>query len=290
MRSLIRPPFSYTGCKSRLLKKALWRYIPDSGRVVEPFLGSGAFLYNCPGGGVGVDRDDAVVQLHEFIARNDACLWLVEVVKQYFPNGRTEHGYYTLRDVFNGDGGGRPEAMDDPMQCARLHVLLQLSFNSLLRFNPQGKYNVGYGRKELDLDRFAVAHAASVSRGLGFIRAQFDQFVAFPSDGPASVLYYCDPPYLASKYHYGAWTLDDEARLHDFLDKRAKVGSRFVLTSTVRHRGVENPLLKSWMSSYRVEHVGGRMRGWSSAVKSVARAEDTDEVIVSNFEPAPEES
>lgn len=269
----------------------LWRYVPTDGRpVVEPFLGSGAFLYNCPNGGVGVDRDPVVVALHDFLLRDDHESWLRAIVYSYLPNGRTEHGYYTLRDLFNRDDQPLVERLDDPMYAAALHVLLQLSFNSLLRFNPKGgKYNVGYGRKELDLERLLTAASVARSRGLDFVCGRYDE-VDVKWEPGLEPMFYLDPPYLASKYHYGTWTSEDEERLHAWIDGLAKRGAKFSLTSTLRHRGVENGQLRSWMSSYHVVHAGGKMRGWSSAVASVARAEDTDEVVVSNFVPYGEDA
>lgn len=194
-----------------------------------------------------------------------------------FPNGRTKEGFYKLREEFNTSWkkfGTCPENEH------LLHLLIQLSFNSLLRFSKTG-FNTPYGRKEVDLERIKMHSEIAIEKGLEFIHGDYKKI---PLDwDPKNTLIYFDPPYAASKFKYGGWNKNDEISLLQFIDKCGEMGYHWVLSNTFSHRGEENPELFEWSKKYNVTHIGMSYNSWSAAVSSVKKELFTDEVIVSNY-------
>ena len=60
----IKGPFSYSGNKYRIWKSTLSKIMSNYEHIHEPFLGSGACIYNSNKGGIGLDIDNNVVMLH----------------------------------------------------------------------------------------------------------------------------------------------------------------------------------------------------------------------------------
>ena len=274
----IKGPFSYSGNKYKIWKVHLSEVFSKYSKIHEPFLGSGACLYNSNNGGIGVDIDKNVIKLHNSL-KNDNLLELIKsTYSLYFPEGRDEVKYYKLRSDFNTSFVLKGTTNDN---VHMLHILIQLSFNSLLRFSKNG-YNVPFGKKEVDFDRIKNHQDVVNSKDFSFICGNYFDLDLSKVDKDRDLIY-LDPPYLASKFQYGGWNKDEEGKLLIYLDKLNSDGYKFVLSNTFLHRGVLNQNLIDWSSKYNVKNITVSYNSWTAAVASVKTETDTQEVIISNF-------
>lgn len=274
----LKGPFSYSGNKYKIYKSNLKDTMSSFDRVHEPFLGSGACIYNSRKGGTGIDADQNVIALHKAIKRESLHQEMSDAFAKYFPNGRTEEGYYELRKDFN-ESWTKSGTTDD--NAHMLHLLVQLSFNSLLRFSGKG-FNVPFGRKEADLERIKNHFDAAKRMELEFIHGKYSDLDLSKVDKERDLIYF-DPPYIASKFQYGGWNKEDEIGLLDYIDGLDAKGYKFILSNTFSHRGVTNQDLIDWSRKYTVKPIAKSYNAWAAAVTSVEYEENTKEVLVSNI-------
>jgi site-specific DNA-adenine methylase len=163
----------------------------------------------------------------------------------------------------------------------KLHLLIQLSFNSLLRFSGNG-YNVPFGKKEVDIKRIENHQKIAISKNLKFKRGNYFD-LDLESVDKNNDLIYLDPPYIASKFQYGGWNKEDEIKLLNYLDNLNDWGYKFILSNTFKHRTEINLDLIEWSKKYNFKSVKMTYNSWSAAVNSVKYENNTDEVIIFNF-------
>ena len=225
-----------------------------------------------------IDIDSNVIKLHNSLKINN----LLDIIKNtyslYFPEGRNEIGYYKLRSDFNSSFI-LTGTTDNNIHM--LHILVQLSFNSLLRFSKNG-YNVPFGKKEVDFDRIKNHQDVVNSKNFSFICGDYSDLDLNNVD-KFNDLIYLDPPYLASKFQYGGWFEKEEKGLLEYLDNLNYNGYKFVLSNTFSHRSVSNQTLINWSKKYYVKKISMSYNSWTAAVSTVKTEENTSEVIISNF-------
>lgn len=274
----IKGPFSYSGNKYRIWNKHLKETFDKFSKIHEPFLGSGTCLYNSNNGGIGIDIDNNVTELHKSMGDDTLLDNIKSVYSEYFPNGRNKESYLRLRSEFNKswvkDG-------TNSNNVHILHLLVQLSFNSLLRFSKNG-YNVPFGMKEIDLDRIKNHQKIYKEKHIDIIYGNYYDLDLEMVDKERDLIYF-DPPYIASKYQYGGWNSENEIELLRYIDKLSQMGYKFVLSNTTLHRGVTNKPLIEWGDKYNVKSLNMSYNSWA-VVKGVKNEKDTLEVIISNFE------
>ena len=275
----IKGPFSYSGNKYRIIKSHLLNTIHRFDKIYEPFLGSGVCLYNSISGGIGLDIDKNVIELHKSLKDTNLINKIKKTYSEYFPNGRNQDSYLKLRSDFNESYIINGTNSDN---VHILHLLVQLSFNSLLRFSKNG-YNVPYGRKEVDFDRIENHSKISIEKNLNYIHGSYKDLDISLIDKERDLIYF-DPPYIASKFQYGGWNKEDEIELLNYIDELDKNGYNFILSNTLVHRGVENEDLINWSKKYNIKPINMTYNAWSASVKSVKYESETQEVIISNMD------
>jgi DNA adenine methylase Dam len=277
----IKGPFSYSGNKYKIYKKFLTHVVDGFDNVVELFGGSAPLLYNSKNGGLLCDTNPAVCFLHTSLGDRDLSKRVEDLYQEFFPGKiRTKEGYLKLREEFNKKW---VETSFSPEIAPHFHLLVQLSFNSLIRFGPSG-FNVPFGRKEPDPKRIQKHSEIFREKNIkifygSYTDAQLGEY------NPETTLIYLDPPYRASKYHYSGWTYDNEVSLLKYIDGLMERGYKFVLSNTLFHRDVKNTLLENWISKRDVKVISTKQKYnmWSSAVVSVQSFENTREVLVTNI-------
>jgi DNA adenine methylase Dam len=274
----IKGPFSYSGNKFRIYKSTLSSYMSKFKRVHEPFLGSGVCLYNSENGGIGIDIDKNVIELHKSLFDINLLNNIKSTYNLYFPDGRNKESYLKLRTDFNNSYRISGTNSDN---VHMLHILVQLSFNSLLRFSKNG-FNVPFGMKEVDFKRIKEHQKIAISKNLKFINGSYFDLDLSVVDKNEDLIY-LDPPYIASKFQYGGWGKEDELKLLSYLDELNHNGYKFLLSNTFKHRDVVNEDLIEWSKNYKVNSVKMSYNSWAAAVSSVKYEDNTDEVIVFNF-------
>jgi DNA adenine methylase Dam len=274
----IKGLFSYSGNKYKIFKNHLKNIVSQYDYVVELFAGSSPIVYNSKVSGYGVDVEPSIIFLHRSLSDVQLPKKVADTYEEFFPNGRNSDGYYNLRQYFNQEfikHGFTPEI------APHFHLLVQLSFNSLIRFGPNG-YNVPFGRKNIDLERIKTHSNIFIEKNLTFLNCSYLDFDLSSLDKEKTLLYF-DPPYIASKYQYGGWNLENEITLLKFIDEKSKNGWKFILSNTFQHREVKNEILEEWSKDYYVKIIDKKYNSWSASVKSVMNEKNTIEVIISNF-------
>ena len=274
----VKGPFSYSGNKYRIYKSHLCEVMSEFENIHELFLGSGACIYNAQKGGIGIDIDSNVIALHNSLFDEDLISKIKNTYNIYFPNGRDKDSYMNLRKDFNESYVKNGTNSDN---VHMLHLLIQLSFNSLLRFSKNG-YNVPFGMKEIDIDRITQHQNVIKLKKFKFLCGDYNNFDLNSVDKEKDLIY-LDPPYIASKFQYAGWNKEHELELLKYIDNLNNLGYKFILSNTFKHRNVINQDLINWSSKYNIKHIDMSYNSWSAAVKSVKNEKNTDEVIISNF-------
>jgi len=182
-----RPPLKWAGGKYSLLEK-IAKYLPEGGRLVEPFVGSGAIFLNLEYDEYYLsDINKDLINLYKTI-KNDK-IDFIDYAKSYFtPKFHSENSFYDLREIFN-------HTTDINEKSAILIYINKFGFNGLMRYNSSGGMNVPYGHHkkipsfpEKQLIHFLKKSEKAVFRNLDFrtviSRAKSDDII------------YCDPPYV----------------------------------------------------------------------------------------------
>ena len=275
----IRGPFSYSGNKYRIYSKNLKEIMLNFERVHEPFCGSAVCLYNANNGGIGIDIDSDVIALHNSLFDKELIPKIQESYLRYFPKGKTKEGFYQLRKDFNQSWiktGTTPENIH------LLHLALQLSFNSLLRFSKNG-FSCPYGWKDMHLEKIKIHQDIILNKNIQFFQGDYRELDLSKVDKEQDLIYF-DPPYLASIFKYGGWNLEDEIKLLDYLDEINLKGYKFLLSNTFLHRGLKNDYLIEWSKKYDVKFIDMSYSAWSSSLPSVKAKKDTIEVVIKDFD------
>jgi DNA adenine methylase Dam len=277
-KELIKGPFSYSGNKFRIYNNYLSDVLSKFEMVHEPFIGSGVCLYNSNKGGQGIDIDPNVVSLHNSLLDDNLLEKMEETYKKYFQNGRNKESYMSLRNDFNKS---YVKVGTSNENVHMLHLLLQLSFNSLLRFSKNG-YNVPFGMKEVDFKRIEDHQKIVKTKDIHIICGKYSDLDLSKIDKKKDVIY-LDPPYIASKFKYGGWEKKDEKLLLDYIDKLNNDGYKFILSNTFSHRNQINQTLIDWSVKYNVKNIIMSYNSWAASVSTVSVEKNTNEVIISNF-------
>lgn len=276
----IKGPFSYSGNKFRIWNKHLKEIFKNYKKIHEPFLGSGTCLYNSNNGGIGIDLDENVIELHNSLYDKDLLDKIKNCYEDYFKGVRNKSDYYKLRDDFN-----KSWIVDktNSNNVHQLHLLIQLSFNSLMRFSKNG-FNAPFGMKSVDFDRIKNHQAIVLDpeKEFTFIKGNYYDLDLSLVDKENDLIY-LDPPYIASKFQYGGWEKTDETKLLTYIDELNDLGYKFVLSNTFYHRDIINQELIDWSSKYNIKDIKMSYNSWSAAVKSVENENKTTEVIISNL-------
>ena len=280
---MIKGPFSYSGNKYRIWNKYLKDVMNRYERIHEPFAGSGVCMYNSNNGGNSIDIDLNVVTLHCALKDPSLVSKIEECYNSYFLNSTdSKKSFLKLRKDFNVlySINGRTDSSNVHM----LYVLVQLSFNSLLRFGPNG-YNVPYGEKEFDLDRIKLHVNIVINKDINVKHGTYRDLDLSNIDKENDLIYF-DPPYVASKFQYGGWNKSDEIDLLEYIDELNSLGYSFILSNTFSHRGVNNEELIQWSKGYNSKLIKMSYNAWAARVSSVEREENTVEVLITNIEDA----
>jgi site-specific DNA-adenine methylase len=174
--------FSYSGSKLRAVRHLR---LPPAGvsRVVEPYLGSGAYTLNVGLPGVGVDRSERIVALWHWLQQDKAPG--LHVLAQRVEAARKEAGPIDIRSWQLPLG---------PETYVKLHVCSVMRGQlSSWRFHPKSSLPV-------DKTIAALPRAANVQVSCGEAR----DVELLPTD-----LLFLDPPYIGTEGNYdGAYKLD----------------------------------------------------------------------------------
>ena len=182
-----KPFLKWAGSKRKSVNIIKENIEPINGRLIEPFLGSGAVFLNVDAEEyILSDLNGDLIQLFK-ILQSEGSEFIKFTKDNYFSDtSNTKEVFYKLRDEFNNT--------EDKYKRSALFVYLNRhSFNGLCRYNKSGKFNVPFGKykkpyfPETEMEKFI-----NCSKRCKFFHQDFRKTFDLLESGDVS---YCDPPY-----------------------------------------------------------------------------------------------
>lgn len=302
----VKSPLNYTGGKYRLLPQIL-PHFPEKveGTFYDLFCGGGNVGANVNAGKVVFnDSDKYVIGLLRMLCSESPEHTIGEVdrisklfgLSDSFRNGYEPYGvegnkglstynkdkFLELRKHLNS-----MDSDNDEEYWITLYTVVIYAFNTQIRFNAKGEYNLPVGKCDFNgnirknLEAF-VRKVNGMNRE--FTNRDFREFGVLIQKND---FVYCDPPYLitcASYNEKGGWCEKDERDLLSFLDGVHANGAKFALSNVIESKGKANELLAQWIGShpeYRTVHLDYGYGNCSYHTKD--RSAKSDEVLVMNY-------
>jgi len=199
--------FRYSGTKLKYTKQ-INRYINQSSSniYVEPFVGSGAVLFNLEkefNEYIVNDIDRNITRIYKTfkeINYNDY-LKEIEFIESKFGSIKdSKESYYNFRNWFNDEFWNT----NTTKEGIYLHFLANSCINSFLRFSKNGM-NQSYGKRFYKLDLESFDKIKSVLGKTKIFNLNYrDIFKKYPN-----ALYFLDPPYFSQKSSYSGFISND---------------------------------------------------------------------------------
>lgn len=213
------PPLKCQGIKTKLVSficsSLQWN---GQGRWIEPFLGSGAVLFNvAPRRALVADTNPHIIRLYRDIASENITPGIVRRHLECEGELLSRYGaeyYYEVRERFNS----LPSSLD-------FLFLNRACFNGVMRFNRKGAFNVPFCKKP---ERFSRSYVTKIvnqvswashlikSRDWEFVVADWRETLTKAEVGD---LVYADPPYSGRHNdYYNNWQDEDSTDLFKLLE------------------------------------------------------------------------
>ena len=217
------------------------------GHWVEPFLGSGAVLFNIqPDKALISDTNRHVIEIYQAIQTGKMSsaslrMYLEEEGRKLESQG--EEYYYEVRERFNDSG--------NPFDFVFLN---RASFNGVIRFNSKGKFNVPFCKK---VGRFRAAYITKICNQVAWVASvlQDKDWTFIVQDWRETIacvksddFVYLDPPYIGRHTDYfNNWTDSDADELAEAI-KKLPCGFAYSMWKKNKYR--ENEHLSKHFSHY----------------------------------------
>jgi len=193
----MKPVVKWAGGK-RYLAKEILEVLPDRGRLVEPFVGSGAVSLESDYKNLWWnDSAKPLMTMYRAIRRSPhEVMVCLEILRKKFDS---EAGYYDVRVRFN-----EMVAVDDDTYifdvASHLIYLNKMGYNGLYRTNKGGGYNVPWGKRlSVDVRWPTEPELDQLANRLKDATLSSSDFTTVLSIVDDNDVVYCDPPYLPLK-------------------------------------------------------------------------------------------
>ena len=284
----IKSPITYIGNK----RSSLDIIIPTFSKVskfVDLFAGGLNVGINAPADVLYVnDCSTYLIDVYKLFRELPTDTILREIhsrIENYKVSKTNVEGYNRLRAEYNNSRY--------PLD---LFLLSCYSFNNIIRFTSEHKFNASLGKGHRSYGRLAEKRLIKFcevlkSRDVVFSSVDFREF-DFSPIGEGDIVY-CDPPYLISDAPYnkekcfGGWSEKDDIELLELLDNLNDRGVLFALSNVLCHKRESNDRLIEWSKKYKVTYIDKSYTHCSPNLLS--RENNTVEVLISNFEGRPPE-
>jgi DNA adenine methylase len=282
--SYSKSPINYTGGKYKIIDQLLNIFPKKIHNFHDVFCGAlnvslnvSAENYNC------YDHNSYIIDLYKYLKRvekSEIIESINEIVKDYKLDKYNDAGYLNLRKDFN----------TAPSEI-KLFVLSCYSFNNIIRFNNNMKFNAPFGKNKSSynstIEQRLITFIDYIKRNnISFITTDFRSIK--PRSKSEKDFYYFDPPYLISNASYndgkrgfGDWSIYEEKDLLHFLDILNSKKIKFALSNFLKHNGKTNDYLISWSKKYKTHYIKSNYKNSSYQTKS--KNFETIEVVITNY-------
>lgn len=286
-------PMNYIGGKYKLLPQIIPLFPKNIRTFVDLF---------CGGCNVGINARAQKVVFNDNLSYlidlyktfntldiNEILSHIESRITQYNLSKTNEDGYKELRKLYNKER--------NPLD---LFVLVAYSFNHQIRFNNSHEFNNPFGR---DRRYFNPKMKKNLYTFLKVLQNKPSEFVCFNFDEFDFSAYtnedfvYCDPPYLITtgpyndgKRGFTGWNNNEEIRLLNILSQLNDKNIKFGLSNVLIHKGKQNDILTEWVecNDFYVTHLNKNYS--NSKYHASDRNLQTDEVLITNYQPIQEYS
>jgi DNA adenine methylase len=286
---MIKSPLNYTGGKLKLLPQILPMFPENINTFVDLFAGGCNVGLNVNSLSVVFnDNLTYLVDMYNAFKSNTPFFILSHIESQintFQLSKSNSDGYLKLRSHYN--------TTRNPLD---LFLLISFSFNHQIRFNSSHHFNTPFGKNrsafnEKMRNNLLIFLAKIQEDRCSFSGLSFEKF-DFSKIG-ANDLVYCDPPYLITtgsyndgKRGFDGWTEHEELNLLNTLDDLSQKGIKFALSNVVRHKGLENKHLISWIEKRNHYSFELKIDYSNSSYQTKDRSkESTKEVLILNYKP-----
>lgn len=168
-----------------------------------------------------------------------------------------------------------------------LLILIIYGFNSQIRFNSKGEFNIPPGKQILNETRKQHLVDFSISlnnKNIEIFSLDFKDFINIHiNESDKNDFWYFDPPYSISNATYNiGWTKEDDKKLFEFLDLLTFNNIRWGLSNLTKSKGKENVELINWAKKYKVFYLNKTYINSNYQRKN--REEKDEEVYITNYE------
>lgn len=309
-KKFIKSPINYTGNKYRLLPK-FWNFFPKKTKVfVDLFCGGATVGINVNAEEIiMIDNNPRVISLLNYLATeniNKQIKRIETLIEEYNltysakygyskykkeivdNNGLKEfnkEGFYKLRTDYNN-----LKNKDTKKANSMLYTLMVYGFNNDIRFNKYGEYNLPVGKTDFNKNNYnkiVEYNKIAKEKNIKFVCADYNSEEAKKYIYKADFVY-IDPPYLITTAVYNEgnnWNDQTEKELISLLEELNKNNIKFALSNVLTKVGVENTILKKWLSkndNVRIYDMDYHYRSCSYNKKD--RDANEQEVLITNSE------
>ena len=224
----MKPFLKWAGGKHRLVDR-IKALMPEGGRLIEPFVGSGAvFLSTQYDRFLLADANLDLINTYRYLQREGSD-FVAACRSLFVSENNTPEGYYQLRERFNRSGSVEERAM--------LFVYLNKhGYNGLCRYNSSGGFNVPFGR--YSRPHFPGEEMLSFWRKVQ--RAEFTHrdFIETMRSAESGDVIYCDPPYVPlsatasfTAYSAGGFSTAAQVKLAETAHELAERGIPVIISN-----------------------------------------------------------
>ncbi|WP_245217407.1 Dam family site-specific DNA-(adenine-N6)-methyltransferase [Rheinheimera maricola] len=211
------------------LVDSIQRHLPDSGLLIEPFVGAGSVFLNTDYPSYHLNDINAdLINLYKLVKKNSQRF--VDDAKSLFVASTNQReAYIALRQQFNQS--------TDAYERALLFLYLNRhGYNGLCRYNLSGKFNVPFGSyKKPYFPQAELYFFAEKAQRAEFSCTGYQHLMQKAAAG--SVIY-CDPPYVPlsktasfTSYAQQGFDLDDQAQLANLAEQAQQRGATVVISN-----------------------------------------------------------
>ena len=279
MDKIIIPPIKSQGIKTKLVPWINALVQKNSGRWIEPFMGTGVVAFNVKFNEfILSDINPHLINFYNAIKYNEITPLIVkEYLEQEGLNLKLaeDSGYEHYKYIRN-----RFNTLFNPLDFL---FLSRAGFNGMIRFNSKGKWNIPFCRKQ---DRFCKSYITKIVNQVSkvsqiinnnwtFVNNDFREIISLATEND---FIYCDPPYHGRYVdYYNGWTDEDENDLFELL---MNTKAKFILSTWHHNDYRHNDMINQYWNKFNIitkdhfYHSGGKIENRNSIV----------EALVFNFE------
>lgn len=278
-----RSPLTYNGNKYRLLKQIIPLFPERIDTFYDLFCGSGVVSLNIKSNkAIANDINTHLIEIFKcFQNYNNAEVLISDIekiIKENKLSKENEEAFYKFREKYNKN--------QRPLD---LYILSKCAFNSLMRFNSKGEFNLACGKDKNHYSKensMQLRELFSKIKAINFTNKRYNE-IDLNLLGKDDLIY-VDPPYLHSTAIYNDnnrnglfWNEDEDLKLMNFLDKVNDLGIKFAMSNVLLHKGKVNEPLEKWSKKYKVHFLNYNYNNSSYNLKD--KNTKTKEVLITNY-------